>query len=90
MTVNSIQTAKELIEEMLMDGTGVGSAWEFTCAMNGERMFAVFARSAYCDIYESPGVKEPKQIWGDGKYLGEYENLNNKEATAASERSAAK
>lgn len=76
MTVNKIETVQHLIEEMQSDGTGVGSAWEYINAMNKKKMFAVFAPSAVCDIFSSPYVQNPKQIWADGKYLGEYENLN--------------
>lgn len=76
MTVQSIETVQELIEEMQSDGTGVGSAWEYTNKMNKRNMFAVFAESAFCDIFNSPNVQNPKQIWAEGKFIGEYEHLN--------------
>lgn len=76
MTVQSIETVQELIEEMQEDGTGVGSAWEYTNGMNKKKMFAVFAPSAICDIFDSPFVQNPKQIWADGKFLDEYTHLN--------------
>lgn len=76
MTVNKIETVQHLIKEMQADGTGVGSAWAYKNGMNKKKMFAVFAPSAVCDIFDSPFVQNPKQIWADGKYLGEYANLN--------------
>lgn len=76
MTVNSIETVQSLIEEMQGQGAGVGSAWEYINGMNKKKMFAVFATSAYCDIFESPFVKNPKRIWADGKFIGEHEYLN--------------
>lgn len=76
MTVQSIETVQALIEEMQGDGTGVGSAWEYINGMNKKKMFAVFTESQVCDIFDAPFVQNPKQIWADGNYLGEYEYLN--------------
>ena len=72
MTVKSIEVVRELIEEMEGSGEHVGSAWEFTNTMNNQKMFAVFPASQICDIFESPCVRDPKRIWADGKFLGEY------------------
>jgi len=76
MTVNSIETVVDLIEEMQGYGQEVGSAWEYTNTMNNQRMFAVFPASQHCDIYESPCVKDPKRIWANGEFIGGYEHLN--------------
>ena len=76
MTVNSIETVQNLIEEMQSDGTGVGSAWEYTNSMNNKIMFAVFAPSAVCDIFDSPFVEQLVQIWAEGKFISKYKYLN--------------
>jgi len=75
MTVNKIETVQHLIEEMQADGDA-GSAWEYTNGMNKKKMFAVFTDSQTCDIFDSPFVQNPKQIWVEGKFLGEYAHLN--------------
>lgn len=74
MTVTSIETVKELIDEMTSDGTGVDSAWEYTNSMNNKTMFAVFAGNQFCDIHCSELVKDPIQIWEDGKFISKYED----------------
>ncbi len=76
MTVNSIETVQELIEEIQADGTMVGSAWEYINAMNNQKMFAVFTTHQFCDIHCSPTVKNPERIWACGKYIDKYEYLN--------------
>lgn len=74
--MQTIETVQALIEEMQGQGVTVSSAWEYTNGMNKKRMFAVFADSQVCDIYDSPFVQKPKQIWAEGKFLGEYADLN--------------
>ena len=76
MTVNSIETVKSFIEEMQAEGTAIGSAWEYTNGMDNKKMFAVFPAQQFCDIHCSPFVKNPEQIWGYGKFMGKYTNLN--------------
>ena len=76
MTVLSIETVQELIEEMQGDGTGVGSAWEYTNKLSDTKMFAVFTASQFCDIHQSPNVQDPELIWTEGKFIGEYSHLN--------------
>ena len=76
MTVDSIETVQDLIEEMQAEGTAVGSAWEFTNTVNDKIMFAVFPASQFCDIHQSPNVRHPELIWKKGKFIGEYEHLN--------------
>ncbi len=75
MTVNSIETVQELISEMKAEGTAIGSVWEYVNGMNNKKMFAVFAALQYCDIYDSPFVKNPEQIWANGEFRGKYTNL---------------
>ena len=76
MTVNSIETVQELIEEMQASGTAVGSAWRYTNKFGRYEMFAVFTASQFCDIHQSPNVLNPELIWTKGKFIGEYEHLN--------------
>lgn len=76
MTVSSIETVQKLIEEMQAGNTAVGSAWEFINGLNGKRMFAVFATSQFCDIYQSGFVQEPELLWEAGKFIGKYSHLN--------------
>lgn len=77
MTVNKIETVKELIDEMNY-GRDCGSAWEYINTMNNQKMFAVFPASQTCDIFDSPYVKEPKQIWSqETGFMGDYEYLND-------------
>lgn len=76
MTVNSIETVQDLIQEFQADGTLMGSAWEYTNGMNGKRMFAVFTARQFCDIHCSPHVKKPEIVWEFGKYAGKYAHLN--------------
>jgi len=77
MTVQSIETVKSLIDEMQANGEEVGSAWEYVNGMNNKKMFTVFTANQFCDMHCSPSVKQPKQIWGGGKFLGEYADLNH-------------
>lgn len=77
MTVHSIETVQDLIEEMQSEGTSIGSAWEYTNKMYSKVMFAVFTASQFCDIYQSPNVLNPELIWTEGKFIGaKYEYLN--------------
>jgi hypothetical protein len=77
MTIQKIETVKKLIEEM--GSENVGSVWEYINGMNNQTMFAVFSKNQPCDIFSSPFVKEPKQIWLDGIFLDEYEYLNDEQ-----------
>jgi len=77
MTVYTIETVQALIEEMQGEGTEIGSVWKFTNTMNKKVMFAVFPASQFCDIHQSPCVDNPVQIWAEGKFVGEYEHLND-------------
>lgn len=76
MTVQTIETVQGLIEEMQAEGTAVGSVYEYTNIMNKKKMFAVFPASQFCDIYQSPAVKDPELIWTEGKFIGKYTDLN--------------
>lgn len=76
MTVNSIETLIDLIDEMIGQGMAVVSAWKYTNSMNNKVMFAVFTESQICDIHQSPYVKDSVQIWVEGKFIGEYAHLN--------------
>lgn len=76
MTISSIEATQNLIEEMQADGIAIGSAWEYTNAMNKKRMFAIFTASQFCDIHQSPAVQDPELIWTEGKFIGKYEHLN--------------
>lgn len=80
MTVHSIETVQELIEELQGQGMAVGSAWEYTNTMNMQKMFAVFTTSQVCDLMQSPFVGNPELIWTEGKFVGKYEHLNSIEA----------
>lgn len=77
MTVDTIERAKLLVDEMVADGIIVDSVWEYINTMNNKKMYAVFHLSTYCDIYESPYVKYPKRIYSKGQFTGEYAYLND-------------
>lgn len=80
MTVHSIETVQELIEELQGQGMAVGSAWEYTNTMNNKVMFAVFTSDQFCDIPQAPHAEQPVQIWAEGKFIGKYKHLNSIEA----------
>lgn len=69
MTVNDIETARDLVDEMEASGQQVGSVWRYTNKMNGKTTYAVFAASQWCDIDESPNVVNPTRIWAHGEWL---------------------
>lgn len=76
MTVHSIETVQELIEEIQGSGGAVDSVWEYTNGMNGKKMFAVFMAFQVCDIHQSPYVQSPELIWAEGKFGSKYAHLN--------------
>ena len=76
MTIDTIETVIEVIIESQAAGTPVLTVWEYENSMNQRTMFAVFHVGTYCDIYTSPGVRNPVLIWKDGKFSGKYAYLN--------------
>jgi len=76
MTVSSIEIAKDLVDEIQGNNEQVGSVWEYTNSMDGKKLFAVFTIDQLCDIYESPYVENPKRIWIEGRWTGDYEYVN--------------
>ena len=79
MTVDTIERAKALVDEMESRHCFVGSVWEYINVMSGNKLYAVFIRDQHCDIYESPYVTKPVRIWRGGYWLGDYEYLNNED-----------
>jgi len=77
MTVYTIETLKELVEECRGRSDEIVSAWKYVNAYNEKTMFAAFTASCYCDIFESPAVLRPKLIYRSGKFIGEYMFLND-------------
>lgn len=75
MTVDTIEIVQELIEEMQEDGLAIDSAWEYTNKTNNKIMFAIFM-PGFCDIQQSPCVKDSELIWSDGEFIGKYKHLN--------------
>jgi len=76
MTIEKEEYMKELVDEMNSTGMPVATVWEYVNAMNKKKMFAVFAATQSCDIFQSPVVLEPKLIYEQGKFINGYEHLN--------------
>jgi len=76
MTVETIETLKELIAECAGTGIEVVSVYEYRNAMNGQLMFAAFTRACYNDIYNSPAVLNPICIYKRGFWIGKYLFMN--------------
>ena len=77
MTVSSIEAAKDLVDEMQGQGVAVGSVWVYTHTLNKNKLFAVFTLDQLCDIHETYYVDKPVRIWIKGRWLGEYEYVND-------------
>lgn len=73
MTVEKIETVVALIDEMSPEN--VGSVYAFQ-GMGG-KAFAVFPKKQIPDVYNNDYVINPVLIWENGKFLNEYEYLNN-------------
>lgn len=43
------------------------SIWEYRSTRSGERLFACFYFNQFCDIYQSPFVKDPVLLFADGE-----------------------
>jgi len=76
MTVETIQTLKELILECTGTCNEIMIVYEYTNAMNNQLMFAAFTRHCYNDIYESPAVLNPICIYKCGFWIGKYLFMN--------------
>jgi hypothetical protein len=62
-----LRVAREIVEEA---GTeNVQTVYEYKHSFNGEPHWAVFLKSCYVDIYESPFCLEPKLIFENGVWL---------------------
>ena len=77
MTVDTIERLKELVDEVAGTPGCIVSAWEYTNAYNNRVMFAAFTMACNCDIFESPAVLRPKLIYRSGRFIGEYDYLND-------------
>lgn len=84
MTIYKIENVIGVMKEMHARHQQIGSIWEYTNTYNNKKMFALFPENQYCDIYDSPAVKNPVLIYNShvkignstGAFIGDYAYLN--------------
>lgn len=79
MTVDSIEVAKALVDEVAGTTSPVVSVWEYVHRLNSNIMFAVFTTACYCDISVSPYVSKAKLIYFEGRWIGKYKFMEKVE-----------
>lgn len=77
MTVSDIVVCYDLVQELISQGVGCSSVWEYRHTMTKKVLYAVFPNEQYCDIHESPYVERPVRIYNGKTWLGTYEYLNH-------------
>jgi len=71
LTVKSIKSVKELVEEMEEDQ--IGGIYKYRHVNTGKQLYAVFPKNQFIDIYQSPFCTEIETIFYNGKWLKNLE-----------------
>jgi len=77
MTVDTIERAKALVDEICGNNESVHSVWQYQNKISGGTLYAVFVSEQYCDIGESSYVINPVRIYRYDLWLGNFAYLNN-------------
>jgi len=66
LTVESVKSVKELVEEMGEDQ--IGGIYKYRHANTGKQLYAIFPKNQFIDIYHSPFCTEIECIFYNGKW----------------------
>ena len=64
MTVESLETAKAVVEEEGADG--IKAVYKYIHKMTGKELYAIFLKGQYVDVFDAPLCMNPQEVFSNG------------------------